>query len=205
MALSATGREEALQALVVSLTEGEEAIRLAIAESLALNPRDGHPILFDAITHRDMMVRRAATFGLRRVATPWAIDALFRAYLEDEQWYVKSAAQQAFYELQEGIDRGPRRHPKLWEIEWIADWAKQHGDKIPAGEGAYQVLANALQDGEPELRRMSARVVGQLGAVTMAKNLYTALRDRQDEVRADAYRSLADLEMLTGEDLPSPN
>lgn len=205
MALAATGEDDALHSLVVSLTEGEEALRLVIAESLALNPKDGHPILFDAITHEDMMVRRAATFGLRRVGTPWAIDSLYRAFLEDSQWYVKSAAQQAFYELQQDAYRGPEAYPALWEVEWIARWSQEHGEKIPSGEGAYQVLANALQDGEPLIREMAARMTGQLGASHMAKNLYNALRDRQANVRAEAYRALGEIEMQTGQSLPSPN
>jgi HEAT repeat protein len=67
-----------------------------------------------------------------------------------------------------------------------------------------QVILNALHEGEPEVREMSARVLGQLGEVTSAKLLYNALRDRQEEVRSAAHRSLADLEMQLGESFPAP-
>jgi hypothetical protein len=40
--------------------------------------------------------------------------------------------------------------------------------------------------------------------VTSAKLLYNALRDRQEEVRAAAHRSLADLEMQLGQPFPAP-
>ncbi|HLV34106.1 MAG TPA: HEAT repeat domain-containing protein [Spirillospora sp.] len=204
MALGAIGNDEALEALVIALTESSEQVRQATAETLAIIPDEGHPILNDAINHDDMLVRRAATFGLRRVATRWAINALYRAFLEDEQWYVRSAAQQAFYDLQERENRGPQGYPAADAIPWLGDWAGARGENVPAGEGAIQVVLNALQDGEPEVRELAARILGQLGHVTTARTLYAALRDRQEAVRSAAHRSLADLEMQLGESFPAP-
>ena len=205
MALGAVGSQDGLQAMVISLTEGDELLRMAVAESLALVPEEGHPVLLDAITHPDMMVRRAASFGLRRVGSHWAVDALYRAFIEDDQWYVKSAAQQAFFDLQNREDRGPRRYPSIETVQWVNEWAQQQGEKVPSGEAAYQILIQALQAGEPATREMAARIIGQLGAASMAKTLYNTLRDRQAEVRSAAYRSLADLEMQIDELFPAPN
>ncbi|MBZ0301568.1 MAG: HEAT repeat domain-containing protein [Anaerolineae bacterium] len=204
MALGAIGNDEALEALVVMLTESSEPARQAVAETIALLPAEGHPILYDAIRHDDMLVRRAATFGLKRVATHWAIDLLYRAFLEDEQWYVRSAAQGAFFDLQQQENRGPQAYPAPDSIAWLGDWAGARGENVPAGEGAVQVLLNALQDGEPEIRELAARVLGQLGQVTAARPLYAALRDRQEEVRSAAHRSLADLETQLGQSFPAP-
>ncbi|MAS36151.1 MAG: hypothetical protein CL610_19250 [Anaerolineaceae bacterium] len=204
MALGAIGTNEALEALVVALTEASERVRQAATETLAAIPDEGHPILYDAIHHDDMMVRRAATFGLRRTATRWAIDALYRAFLEDSQWYVRSAAQQAFFDLQQEEDRGPRAYPTADSIGWLGEWAGARGENIPSGEAALQIIMDAVQEGEPEVREMAARVLGQIGAVSSAKTLYMTLRDRQDEVRTAAHRSLADFEMQLGESFPAP-
>jgi HEAT repeat protein len=204
MALGAIGNDEALEAVVIALTEAPEAVRQAAAETLAAIPDEGHPILYDAISHDDMLVRRAATFGLRRTGTRWAIGALYRTFLEDTQWYVRSAAQQAFYDLQQEEDRGPQSYPRPDSIPWLGDWAGARGENVPAGDGAVQVILNALHEGEPEVRELSARVLGQLGEVTSAKLLYNALRDRQEEVRAAAHRSLADLEMQLDQPFPAP-
>ena len=204
MALGAIGNDEALEAVVIALTEAPEAVRQAAAETLAAVPDEGHPILYDAISHDDMLVRRAATFGLRRTGTRWAIGALYRTFLEDTQWYVRSAAQQAFSDLQQEEARGPQSYPSPDAIAWLGDWAGARGENVPAGAGAVQVILNALHEGEPEIRELSARVLGQLGEVTSAKLLYNALRDRQEEVRTAAHRSLADLEMQLGQPFPAP-
>ena len=204
LALGAIGNDEALEALVISLTEGSEQLRQAVAEAMAALPDEGYPILYDAISHEDMMVRRAATFGLRRLGSRWTTDALYRAFLEDEQWYVRSSAQQAFEEIQQHDGRGPQGYPAAEAIPWLGAWVAERGENIPSGDAAYQVLFQALNDGDPLVRMMAARVIGQLGVFTAAKTLYAALRDRQEEVRAAAHRSLADLEMQLGQSFPAP-
>ncbi len=204
MALGAIGTDTALEEMVLALTEGSEQIRQAVAESLAAIPDEGHPVLYDAIAHEEMMVRRAAAFGLRRVRTNWAVSALYRTFLEDDQWYVRSAAQQAFQDIQNEEHKGPQNYPAVDSITWLVNWAAAHGEGVPAGEGAIQVMMKALQEGEPELRALAARALGQLGEVSAARSLYAALRDRQDEVRAAAHRSLADFEAQLGQPLPAP-
>jgi HEAT repeat protein len=204
LALGAVGSDEALEALVIALTEKSEPIRQAVAETIAAIPEEGHPILYDAITHEDMLVRRAAAFGLRRVGTRWAISALYRTFLEDNQWYVRSAAQQAFSDLQKEELRGPQMYPATDAIPWLGAWAGQRGENVPAGEGAIQVLINALQEGDPQIRQLAARTLGQMGEITAARPLYQALQDRQEDVRIAAHRSLGELAMYMGKPLPAP-
>src|SRR5690606_5924039 len=102
---------------------------------------------------------------------------IYRAFLEDEQWYVRSAAQLAFQEQQYGGDRGPRNYPPVMDIAWLNDWAAKRGENVPPGEGANQMLLRALQEGEPDIRIYAALALGQLGLATMTKPLYGALRD----------------------------
>jgi HEAT repeat protein len=204
MALGAIGTDAALEEMVLALTEGSEQVRQAVAESLAAIPDEGHPVLYDAIAHEEMMVRRAAAFGLRRVRTNWAVSALYRTFLEDDQWYVRSAAQQAFQDIQDDENKGPKGYPTADSIIWLVNWAAARGESVPAGEAAIQVMMKALQEGEPELRALAARALGQLGEVSAARSLYAALRDRQEEVRTAAHRSLADFEAQLGQPLPAP-
>ncbi len=204
MALGAIGTEEALEEMVIALTEGSDRLRQAVAESLAAIPDEGQPVLFDAISHEDMPVRRASAFGLRRLKSTWSAIALYKTFLEDDQWYVRSAAQQALQDVQEGERRGPRAYPSPQQIAWLAEWAAARGEGIPPGEAGTQILITALQQGEPELRLLSARVLGQTGKFNAAKALYATLRDRQEEVRAAGHRALADLETQLGKPLPAP-
>lgn len=205
MSLGAIGTEAALEQMVLALTDGAEQLQQAMAEAFAAMPEEGHPILYDAINDPALEIRRAAVLGLRRLRTNWALTAIYRVFLEDEQWYVRSAAQQAFYEMRHGrVATRAMSLPQPEELEWLADWAAQLGENLPTGDGAYQMLIRALQEGEPEIRILAAQVLGQLGQVNMLRPIYGALRDRQEEVRVAAYHSLADLQMHVGEPLPTP-
>ena len=205
IALGAIGSEPAIEAMILAFTAGSEQLRQAMAEAFAALPADGHPILYEAIADSDMMLRRAAVFGLRRIKATWAVIAIYRAFLEDEQWYVRSAAQQAFNDLQYGRPvSATLAYPSADSIAWLREWTASRGENLPAGEGANQMLLKALQEGDPEVRALAARCLGQLGQVPMIRALYSALRDRQDDVRAAAQAGLADLQYLIGEPLPIP-
>lgn len=204
MALGSLGTDEALEAMVNAFVTGAEPLRRAMAESFAALPRDGYEMLYEGVNAPDMLLRRAAIFGLRRIRTTWALIAIYRAFLEDEQWYVRSAAQEAFQEIQYGKVTNPTApYPKPEAITWLQAWAAQQGEQIPSGDGAIQVLLRALQDGDAQTRALAAVSLGQLGLVNTVKSLYGALRDRQDEVRAAAHRGLAHLQLQIGDTLPS--
>ncbi|MBE2181944.1 MAG: HEAT repeat domain-containing protein, partial [Anaerolineae bacterium] len=81
MGLGAIANDAALEAMLVGFTEGSEQLRQAIAEAFAAIPEEGYPILYEAVSHDDMMLRRAAVFGLRRLKTTWSLIAIYRAFL----------------------------------------------------------------------------------------------------------------------------
>jgi HEAT repeat protein len=205
MALGAIGTEEALQPMVIALTSGTEQIRQTMAEAFAALPEEGYPTLYEAVTDEDFMLRRAAIFGLRRIQTTWALVAIYRAFLEDEQWYVRSAAQQAFQELTYGRTTSlTTSYPKPEEIVWLKEWVATRGENLPAGDAANQVLLRALQEGDAPIRSLAALNLAQLGMVDTTRSLYSALRDGREEVRAAAHRALAELQVQMGRPLPSP-
>ena len=202
VALGAIGSERALETMVHGLLEGSEDLRRAIAEALAAIPGEGHAILRDGIAADDMMIRRAAVYGLSRVGTGWAVVALYRAMLEDEQWYVRAAAEEAFAAAQSPERSGPRAVPEADAQTWLIQWAAERGEGVPAGPNARQVLIRVLQEGQPAYKALAARTLGYLGHVAALKPLYAALRDRDPDVRSAAYAALADLQLRLGEPLP---
>ena len=205
MALGAIGTEDALQELLVVLTQSSESVRQAVAEALATLPAEGYEVLFEAVQDDDMMLRRAAVFGLRRIRAPWATIAIYRAFLEDEQWYVRSAAQQAFEERQYGRTSSlTTALPGPAELDWLALWASLRGETVPAGPAGQQLLVRVLQEGDGQERALAALYLGSLGVMSSMRPLYGALRDRQDGVRAAAYRALGALQERTAQPIPLP-
>jgi hypothetical protein len=205
LALGAMGTDEALQVMAEGLLNGAPDLRRAIAEALAALPGEGHDFLRESIRDADIEVRRAAVYGLSRVQTPWALAALYRAMIEDEQWYVRSAAEDAFMMAQSPEGDGPRAHPEADSLPWLVVWAADRGEGVPAGENARQVLVRALQEGQPVHKVVAAHTLGRLGHVSSIKPLYAALRDRDPDVRGAAYEALADIQTLVGQRLPGVN
>ncbi len=205
LALGAIGSEDALQAMVVALTSAAEPIRQAMAEAFAAMPEEGYPTLYDAVSESDFLVRRAAIFGLRRLRTTWALVAIYRSFLEDDQWYVRSAAQQAFQETTYGRTVSlTMPYPEPEDIPWLKAWAQKRSEKVATVDGGRKLLLTALQEGEAPFRILAASNLGQLGMVEAIRALYAALRDGREEIRATAHRALAEMQLQMGEPLPSP-
>ncbi len=206
LALGAIGTQDALEEMVGVLTTASEALRQAVAEAFAALPKDGYPVLYDAISHEDLMVRRAAVFGLRRINTAWALVAVYKASTEDDEWYVRSAAEQAFLDMQFGqTATGVQPIPNVESLEWLRDWIASLGDaakRITAGGDA--LLRKALEEGDVEIQALSVANIGQLGITHQADALYAALRHREAVVRAAAHLGLSHLQAQMGVSLPAP-
>jgi HEAT repeat protein len=203
MALGAVGTEAALEMMVQGLLEGEEPLRQVVAESLAGIPNEGHSILRDAVVHQDMMVRRAGVYGLARIPATWALIGLYRAMIEDEQWYVRSAAEYTFARARDPHREGPRVLPAADQLGWLSKWATEMGLAVPEGEKAQQLVVRALQEAPPHIRVMAARSIGKLGLLMGIKPLYLALTDRNEQLRATAYDALGIIQQRVTHPLPS--
>jgi HEAT repeat protein len=202
LSLGALGTPKALEVMIHGLFQEGPEIQRAIAEALAAVPGEGHQILRDAIVAQEIELRRAAVYGLSRVPASWSLIALYRAMLEDEQWYVRTAAEEAFLAAQSPEKDGPRHHPEADALGWLVKWAADRGEGVPAGANARQVLVRVLQEGLPVYKIMAAATLARLGHITALKPLYGALRDRDAGVRSAAYRALFDLQIRLGQPLP---
>jgi HEAT repeat protein len=206
LALGAISTPAALEEMVIALTEGSEALRKAIAEAFAAIPDEGYPVLYEAVTHEQMMLRRASVFGLRRINTAWALSAIYRTSLEDDQWYVRSAAEEALYSVRlSSGDGGPKAYPPVEAIPWLRDWAAKQGEAVAqAAQSPTDVLLMALDDPDPQIQKLALANIGQLGMTDPIDLLYRALRHQQPEVRTVAHEALIALQMQLGQPLPAP-
>ena len=211
LSLGAINSEAALEEMLIGFTDGTEELRQAIAEAFAAIPDEGYPVLYDAIQHEDMMLRRAAVFGLRRVNAPWALIALYRTSLEDDQWYVRSAAETAFQEMHYGDQAtGVVAYPPVDEIPWLREWVMELGAEAAQEEGQEEgqsptyFLLKAIDEGDSLLQTLSILNIGQLGLVEHTNILYRALRHQEETVRDAAHQALSNLQLQMGQPLPSP-
>ena len=95
LALVNIGTKPALETAASIFLHGEEALRRVISEAFAHHIVDGHPILKEASSMEDLLLRRTSIHGLRLVNEPWAIRILDEMQIEDGQWVVRNAAAQA--------------------------------------------------------------------------------------------------------------
>lgn len=204
LSLGAINTGTAFETIVELIANAPEAIRQAVAESLAEDPNDGYAVLHEAIGSQDMLVRRAAVWGLRRVSAPWALIEIYRTFLEDAQWYVRSAAQQAFTDLQvHEASKMLQPYPSPENLTWLREWLTQQGPEA-AALNPDDALLHVLQEGDDLMKTVSAQAVGQLGMADRVLYLYDALTYPAAPLRDSAHRALAQLEAQLGEPLPAP-
>ncbi|MBX3063364.1 MAG: HEAT repeat domain-containing protein [Anaerolineae bacterium] len=205
LGLGVMGTDAALEKMVRSFVEGEQSLRRAIAEALAAMPGEGHAVLREAISANDMMLRHAAVYGLARVKAAWSVALLYRTLLEDEQWYVRNAANEAFTAADSPEKSSILKFPEADKLPWLVAWAAKRGDSVPQGDKARQVLIRTLQEGEAPVKAAAALTLAQLGHVPALKPLYSALTDRDEHVRAAAHTALGLLQTRFGEPFPAVN
>jgi HEAT repeat protein len=149
-ALGIIGNQQALELLGSALLHGGDGVRHAVAEALALDPGEGHEMLKEAAQMDDLLVRRAAVFGLARVNQPWAKSELNRLALEDKEWVVRSAATQIVERENEPDSHIPSKPLPLHEIPWLVAFAGARGIGIAPGQPAENLLLTALAEGTQE-------------------------------------------------------
>jgi len=202
LALAAIGTERAVELLAGGLYDGHESLRQAVAESLAAFPAPGYALLHEAILAEDMMVRRATVFGLARVGTLWALTDLYQRMLDDEQWYVRSAAEQALARTSAIGPVAARAHPPVETLEWVNEWVAEQGQQAAPGEDARHMLINMLRSGGQGYRIASAHTLGNIGYLPALPALYQTLVDDAEPIRAAGFAALASLEMQLDSPLP---
>ncbi len=204
MALVSIGTNEALETVAHTLLNGDENIRRAAAEALANDPVEGHAMLRDGITINDILLRRAVAYGLGRVNEPWAVEALQKIQIEDDQWVVRNAATEVLDSKTSAGSLAPRKLKAPSESPWLIEFAGKQGMGISPGVPATDILLLALKSDDPNTRLAALPYLKFTPNEGVITQLYDAMYKDDPELREAAYNILWELG-TAGVKLPHPN
>jgi HEAT repeat protein len=204
LALVAIGTEKSLEAVARALLQGDEELRRAAAEALANDPVEGHAMLREGATLKDILVRRAVVHGLARVSQPWAIETLQRMQVEDDQWAVRNLANQYLEQLQNIDSRVPRPLTTPSESAWLIAFAGKQKMGIPRGGAATDVLLNAFKQGDTEERLAALPYLKRGANEGIIGAIYNGMYGEDPEVREAAFQAVEEIG-ADGFKLPHPN
>jgi HEAT repeat protein len=190
LAMVAIGSKAALDAVMALLLQGSENARRLAAEALANHSAEGHPALEEAASLPDLLVRRSAVFGLKRIRQPWAISLLEKMEIEDGQWVVRTAASQAMEEIRQENPHIPRPLPPLTDSPWLINFAGRLGMGVTSGKPALDLINKALVSGEPRERLSALEYLQQFGREEFLLQIYQTYYGSQALLRETAFNAL---------------
>ena len=204
MALVAIGTNEALESVAHTLLNGDEDIRRAAGEALANDPNEGYAMLRDGITISDILLRRAAVYGLGRVNEPWAIEALQKIQIDDDQWVVRNSATEVLEAKANVGLRAPRKLKAPSESPWLIEFAGKQGVGISPGTPATDILLLALKSDDPDARLAALPYLKFTPNEGVITQIYGAMYKDDPELREAAYNTLWEIG-TSGVKLPHPS
>jgi HEAT repeat protein len=203
LALVNIGTKPALEAAASIFLHGEESLRRVVSEAFAHQPTDGHPILKEASTMDDLLVRRTSIHGLRLVNEPWAIEILDEMQIEDGQWVVRNAAAQAMEEINTLDPYIPQPLVPLENLPWLIEFAGERGMGVSSGEQAQEMMLRALREGSPDQTLAALDYYRLTGDDSIFPAIYHLLYGNDPDIVEAAYHTLWQLK-ATGATIPSP-
>jgi HEAT repeat protein len=204
LALIAIGTTDALEAVAQTLLNADENLRRAAAEALANDPNEGYAMLKDGVTMKDILLRRAIVYGLRRVDEPWSIELLQKMLVEDDQWVVRNSASEVLESQNRANDpRVPRPLKSPSETPWLIEFAGTQGVGISPGAPATDILLAALKSTKEEERLGALAYLKQVPSDGVIKQIYGVMYADDPELREAAYMTLWEIG-ASGYKLPHP-
>ncbi len=186
-----------------------ERVQQCIAEIFSDKPDVGYEVLWELLNDEEykdqLRIKRAAVLGVKRLRTSWSLVEIYRTYLNEQQWYVKSTAQAAFAERQSQRNKGIKAYPQITTLTWLREWSLSKEDQSIAEASGIELLNMAMREPQSEIRQIATTTSGQLGVYENTPDIYQLLNDQEDIIRDAAYRALSDLQMRMGEPLPLVN
>jgi HEAT repeat protein len=196
LALGRIASPAAMEALGHTLLTGEDDLRRAVGEALAIDFGEGHAMLREAIQDAEVLVRRAAVFGLARTHQPWALETLEKVQVEDAQWAVKSAAGQAVERMHGEAIPPLLNLPAPSELPWLVAFAARQKTGLAPGAPALAMLQRVVKEGEPSERAAAVQMLGAFGDRKYLPDLCAGLADGEALVRDIAFEAIWDLQSL---------
>ena len=192
LALVTIGSTSALELVTTALLEANDEVRRAAAEALAQHPLEGHPVLRDGASVKDVRVRRAVVFGLARVKEDWAQEILAHLQVEDDQWVVRNAAIQTVEDMKLANLSVAEDLPPIHETPWLIAFAGEKGMGLAPGQAGWDLLVEALREGSEEMQLAAMYIYRRRPseaymAVPALKDL---MNGPEGEIREAAYYTL---------------
>jgi len=204
LALVAMGTPNALEAVANALLTGDEDLRRAAAEAFATHPEEGYPVLRDAVTSEDILMRRAAIFGLQRVNEPWAWALLEKMQTEDQQWVVRNAAVEAIESNKRADPRIPRKLTSPSETPWIIEFAARYGMGVTPNQPATDLLLLALKSDKHEERTGALAYLRYMPSEGVVGALYNGIYGDDIDLRDASFNVLSEM-ASAGLTMPDPH
>ncbi len=203
LALASMGTQQAIEIVATALLQGSEDLQRSAAEALANSPGQGHALLKEASTLEDLLVRRAAVFGLARIGEEWSEQALIDMQTRDGQWVVRNAADQVIQERKLGSPFTPKKLPPAHLSPWLIQYAGQFGEGISKGEPAEKMLLRALQQGDEEHKLAALEYYRLKGDKRIFPTIYQLYFRERGDLQETALNALWHLS-ATGLEMPPP-
>ncbi|MCC7118974.1 MAG: HEAT repeat domain-containing protein [Anaerolineales bacterium] len=203
LALVSIGTNEALELVAHTLLSGDEDVRRAAAEALASDPLEGHAVLKEGLEHSDILLRRAIAYGLGRLDNAWAIEALQKVQISDEQWVVRNAATEVLDAKTNIASRAPHKLKAPSDSPWLVEFASKQGVGISPGTPATDILLQALKSDNPETRLAALPYLKFAPSEGVVTQIYHAMYKDDPELREAAFNILWELG-ASGIKLPDP-
>lgn len=205
LALSTQKHPKALETVVQVLASSSEQMRKIAAEALANHPGEGYDVLRDGSTFDDLLVRRAVVYGLLQVPEAWARETLERMQLEDGEWVVRAAAEQALKQFTDESVYVPQALPPLQNTPWLLETAAEQGRGISNTEQALEILTYVLRNGTVEQQIQALYRLRLLPNVKegLVAAIYALLYGDDPDLQTAAFDTLVALN-AQGVPLPPP-
>ncbi|MBL8050622.1 MAG: HEAT repeat domain-containing protein [Anaerolineales bacterium] len=204
MALVAININESLEIVAQTLLNGDEDIRRAAGEAIAIDTNEGHAMLRDGITINDILLRRAVVYGLGRIQEDWAIEMLKKIQIEDEQWVVRNAATEVLDSKLAVNSLAPTRLSVPHESPWLIEFAAKKGLGVSPGTPATDIFLLALKEDDPDARLAALPYLKYHPNEGVISQIYNAMYNDDPELREAAYLTLWEMG-VSGVKLPHPS
>jgi hypothetical protein len=150
-----------------------------------------------------LSVKYASVYGLKRIHEDWALDILDEMRIEDDEWVVRDAAQQAYETLQGSSPFIPAPLPPISEVPLFHSFASEKEIEITSIQTFYNLLVDILSEGNIEQKLAALYYIQMKGFGSVFPEIYHVIYGDNREVQRAAVNTLWHLS-LTGMDVPSP-
>lgn len=203
LGLARIGSKPAIDAIIGVLLHGSEELRRAAAEVLATNTDEGLEILKEALTTDDLLVRRAAIFGLMLMDSPEVTSLLEKTAVSDEQWLVRNVASQALEQKKISYPYALKPLPPINDLPWLLEYASKSGVGISNEKQAMDLIINALSRGDAKEKLNALETLAQVGDGSFAPNIYSVYYESKEELKEAAFNTIWQI-AASGAAMPSP-